>query len=64
VVSGGFPVADSLLAKARAAGTTVISTPHDTATAAWLARLSTPLSCFIDPRFEKIGWANHWSTCG
>jgi manganese-dependent inorganic pyrophosphatase len=55
IVTGGFPVADDLLAKARGTGTTVISTPHDTATAAWLARLSTPLACFVDPRFEKIG---------
>ncbi len=57
VVTGGFPVCDNLLSAARAAGTTVVSTPHDTATAAWLARLSTPLSCFIDPKFEKIGVA-------
>jgi manganese-dependent inorganic pyrophosphatase len=57
VVSGGFPVSADLLAAANAAGTSVISTPHDTATAAWLARLSTPLSCFIDPKFEQIGVA-------
>ena len=57
VVTGGLPVAEELLDSARTSGTTVISTPHDTATAAWLARLSTPLSCFIDPRFEKIGVA-------
>jgi manganese-dependent inorganic pyrophosphatase len=55
VVTGGYPVADALLAAARRAGTTVISTPHDTASAAWLARLSTPLACFVDPKFEKIG---------
>ncbi|MBK5275710.1 MAG: putative manganese-dependent inorganic diphosphatase [Desulfuromonadales bacterium] len=55
VVTGGFTVTEELLATARTAGTTVISTPHDTATAAWLARLSTPLACFIDPKFEKIG---------
>ena len=57
VVTGGFSVSDDLLAAARAAGTIVISTPHDTATAAWLARLSTPLSSFIDPKFERIGVA-------
>jgi manganese-dependent inorganic pyrophosphatase len=57
VVTGGFAVADELLAAARSNGTTVISTPHDTATAAWLARLSTPLACFVDPKFEKIGVA-------
>src|SRR6185369_8715574 len=57
VVTGGFSVAGDLLAAARATGTTIISTPHDTATAAWLARLSTPLACFVDPKFEKIGVA-------
>ena len=57
VITGGFSASDSLLASARTSGTTIISTSHDTATAAWLARLSTPLSCFIDPRFEKVGVA-------
>ncbi len=57
VVTGGFPVGDDLLDAARRTGTTIISTPHDTASAAWLARLSTPLACFVDPKFEKIGVA-------
>ncbi|MDR3578647.1 MAG: putative manganese-dependent inorganic diphosphatase [Oryzomonas sp.] len=55
VVTGGLPVKEELVARGRAAGITILSTPHDTATAAWLARLSTPLSCFIEPGFEKIG---------
>lgn len=55
VVTGGYGLADDLLARARAKGVTVLSTPHDTATAAWLARLSTPLSRFVEPKFEKIG---------
>ncbi|GFE60938.1 putative manganese-dependent inorganic diphosphatase [Geobacter sp. AOG2] len=55
VVTGGLPVREDLVAKGREAGTTILSTPHDTATAAWLARLSTPLACFIEPGFEKIG---------
>jgi len=55
VVTGGLPVREDLVARGREAGVTILSTPHDTATAAWLARLSTPLSCFIEPGFEKIG---------
>ena len=55
VVTGGLPLAADLAARAAAAGVTVLSTPHDTATAAWLARLSTPLSCFVEPKFELIG---------
>lgn len=55
VITGGFTVSESLQKQAQSKGVTVLSTPYDTATAAWLARLSTPLSCFIDPSFEKIG---------
>ncbi|WP_298434740.1 putative manganese-dependent inorganic diphosphatase [Geobacter sp.] len=57
VVTGGFGVADELLGRASEKGVTVLSTPHDTATAAWLARLSTPLSRFVESKFEKIGVA-------
>jgi len=55
VVTGGFPVRDDLLALARQKGVSVLSTPHDTAAAAGLARLSTPLACFVDSRFEQVG---------
>jgi len=55
VITGGFSVTADLLTAARRSGTTIISTTHDTATAGWLARLSTPLSCYIDTKFEKIG---------
>ncbi|AJE02445.1 putative manganese-dependent inorganic diphosphatase [Geobacter pickeringii] len=57
VVTGGFGIDDDLLARAKAKGVTVLSTPHDTATAAWLARLATPLSRFVEAKFEKIGVA-------
>jgi manganese-dependent inorganic pyrophosphatase len=55
VVTGALPMRDDLLALAKQRGVTVVSTPHDTATAASLARLSTPLSCFVDTKFERIG---------
>lgn len=57
VVTGGFPVSGSLLHQAAEAGVTVLSTPFDTATAAWLCRLSTPISCFTESKFEQIGVA-------
>ena len=57
VVTGGLPVDEQLLVQAREKGVVVISTPHDTASAAWLARLSTPLSCFMERKFELIGVA-------
>lgn len=57
VVTGGFGVTPVLLRQAESTGVTIISTPHDTATAAWLARLSTPISCYMETRCEKIGVA-------
>lgn len=54
VVTGGYTVDAELLAAAERNGVAVISTPHDTSSSAWLARLSTPLSCFVEQRFEKI----------
>ena len=57
VVTGGLAVADDLLEKARDNGVVILSTPHDTATASWLARLATPLAVFVDTKFEKIGVA-------
>ncbi len=57
VVTGGLAVDDDLLAKARETGTNVLSTPCDTASAAGLVRLSTPLSCFVETRYAKIGVA-------
>ena len=55
VVTGGHPLEDGLLARAEEERVSVLLTPHDTATAAWLARLSTPVSCLADPKFTSIG---------
>lgn len=55
IITGGFSVHPELLARARVAGVTILSTHHDTATAAGLARLSAPLTAFIETRFEQIG---------
>jgi len=55
VVTGGYSIDEDLLNTARQSGVAVISTPYDTATSAWLTRLSTPLSCFTETNFEKIG---------
>ena len=57
VITGGFGLSAELLEEARANGVTVISTPHDTASAAWQVRLSTPLCCFMESKFEQIGVA-------
>jgi manganese-dependent inorganic pyrophosphatase len=55
VVTGGYDVSEDLLNKARQKGVTIISTPFDTAASVGLARLSTPLAGFVEPRFETVG---------
>jgi len=54
VVTGGLPLEDDLLEQARAQNVTVLLTPHDTATAAWMARLSTPAFCLAEKEFAEI----------
>jgi manganese-dependent inorganic pyrophosphatase len=55
VVTGNHPPDDDLVALAARRGTRLLPTPHDTATAAWLARLSTPVRLFAERKFETIG---------
>lgn len=54
VVTGGHPLEDDLKELARAQDVAVLLTPHDTATAAWLARLSTPAVCLAEKEFASI----------
>jgi len=55
VITGGHPLEDGLLELAQKQGVSVLLTPHDTATAAWLARLSTPVACLAEQQFAEIG---------
>jgi manganese-dependent inorganic pyrophosphatase len=55
VVTGGHALPTDLQATASENGVTVLLTPHDTASAAWLARLSTPVTLFADQEFTTIG---------
>jgi len=55
VITGNHPLDDDLLALAAEKGVAVLLTPHDTATAAWLARLSTPVSLLAERKFATIG---------
>lgn len=57
VVTGGHTPDQDLIALAEANGVRLLLTPHDTATAAWLARLSTPVSEVAEPSFSTIGTA-------
>jgi manganese-dependent inorganic pyrophosphatase len=55
VVTGGHPPDQDITAMAEANGVRILLTHHDTATAAWLARLSTPVSQVADRAFTTIG---------
>ena len=55
VVTGNHSLDDDLLLLAEEKGVSVLLTPHDTATAAWLSRLSTPVLLLADPKFSTIG---------
>jgi len=55
VVTGGHRLEEDLLELAQKQGVNVLLTPHDTATAAWLARLSTPVACLAEQEFAEIG---------
>jgi manganese-dependent inorganic pyrophosphatase len=54
-VTGNHALDDDLLLMAVEKGVSVLLTPHDTATAAWLSRLSTPVNLLADPKFSTIG---------
>jgi len=54
VVTGGHPIEDDLLKLAHKQGVAILLTDHDTATAAWLARLSTPVVSLAENEFAEI----------
>ena len=55
IVTGSLPVSPEIVAAGRAKGVTIISTPFDTATSAWLTRLSTPVECLMNREFQSVG---------
>ncbi len=55
VVTGDHPLDPELLSLAEEKGVSVLLSPHDTATAAWLARLSTPVYLLAERKFASIG---------
>ncbi|OEU52767.1 MAG: inorganic diphosphatase [Desulfuromonadales bacterium C00003096] len=55
VITGGGTIAPELLATARQRQVTVLSTSFDTATAAWRARLSTPVHCLMERNCPTVG---------
>jgi manganese-dependent inorganic pyrophosphatase len=54
VITGNLPVDDSIVAAARSQGVSLLSSPYDTATTAWLIRTAGRLSPLIDRSFTAI----------
>ncbi len=55
VVTGSLPVAPEIVEEGRRNGVTILSTPFDTATATWLARLSTPVRLLVGDDYQSVG---------
>jgi manganese-dependent inorganic pyrophosphatase len=55
IVTGNLPVAPALLERARQRQVTVLVTPYDTATTAWLTRLATPVHRLANREFLSVG---------
>lgn len=55
IVTGGLPVSAEILAQGKENGVSILSTPFDTATSAWLTRLSTPVHCLMQTAFGVVG---------
>ena len=55
IITGGLAVDDEVLEAARDKGVAVLSTSYDTATAAGLVRLATPLESYVEKEFARIG---------
>jgi len=54
IISGGLPVDPEVLELAKSKNVSVISSPHDTATTAWVVRTASTLDRVIDRNFSTI----------
>lgn len=54
VITGNLPVDDDIVEKAKAAGISLIVSPYDSATTAWVIRTATTIESLIDRSFPSI----------
>ena len=54
IISGDLPIDDDVLARAKERNVSVISSPHDTATTAWVVRTASTLDRVIDRKFVTV----------
>lgn len=54
VVTGGCPIPEEIVSRARENQVTLLSTGFDTATSTWLSRLATPVAELVDDQFLTV----------
>jgi manganese-dependent inorganic pyrophosphatase len=54
IATGSLPVDPAILSRGRDEGVTILSTPFDTATSAWLTRLSTPVRRIAAMQYQAV----------
>lgn len=59
VIPGSLPVSDAIVAQAKARGVSLIVSPHDTATTAWIIRTATAIEKLIDRKFASVSADTH-----
>jgi len=55
IITGSLQVAPDIVARAEEQQVSILSTSFDTATSAWLSRLSTPVSALVNEDFQSVG---------
>jgi manganese-dependent inorganic pyrophosphatase len=55
ILSGSAPLDENLIARAKRAQVSLISSPYDTANCCWLTRLATPVSVLVGKDFLQVG---------
>jgi len=55
IVTGGLPIDEEVVAKARAGDVSLLSSPYDSGTTAWVVRTATTIERVIDRDFGSVG---------
>ncbi len=54
IITSNLPVDDDIVAQARARGTGVLISPHDSATTAWVVRAAATITRVVEPQFVSV----------
>src|ERR1019366_6761031 len=57
IVTGALPVEEEVVARARARGVSVLSSPYDSGTTAWVVRTATTIGRVVERSFGSVGRA-------